>query len=195
VTEPDRERLLRLAATLQQGSAQDAWQALEEVLRLLAPAAEARLRSMHLDRESIDDVLSETVLAVFEHRNGVDVQRSLAGYFLTTAHRLAIRRLARRVREEPLDESRATAPAFFGAGPGDAGDPSPVAEALAQLDDEDAAIAGVAWPCAAAADDRAWTAAIAAELGLEPNAVRVRKHRALAKLERILRAVDPPPMP
>jgi len=193
VTELDRAHLARLAATLKAGTDQEAWQALAEVLQLIGPAAEARLRAYHLDRESIDDVLAQSALELFQRRKRIDPERSLAGYFLATARSKGIRLLAVRARAEQLDESQIASRSTPSAEQADlrrAESQTGVDRALAEMDDIDAAILRA---YAAASDDRAWTAAVARELGLDANAVRVRKHRALRKLAALLDAVDPRP--
>lgn len=131
---------------------------------------------------------------MFELRRTIDPVRSLAGYFFAVARSHAIRLLAARARFASLDASLPDLAARTENADPSAADANRerIDEALRAMDDVDVAVLRA---YAEAEDDRAWSAAVARELGLTENAVRVRKHRALRKLANLLDSVGGPHEP
>lgn len=79
--------------------------ALEELVRLLSPVLWQVVRATGLDRESAEDVVQSTWLALVRSAESISSPQAVAGWLCTTARREAWRASKRGRQESPTDET------------------------------------------------------------------------------------------
>lgn len=180
------ERLAKLTAALATGSDEEAWAALTEALQLAGGGIVASLRKAGWAPRDLDDVMAEALAKVFVARRSV---RAIGPYLHRVAHSVAAERWRReqrihgseRRRSAPLEPPDATF-GSSGAPETPAEESDAVRELRAALAEIDAIDHEILFAFASAQDDQDWASEVAARFGLTPNAVRVRKHRAITRL-------------
>jgi RNA polymerase sigma factor (sigma-70 family) len=185
------ERLATLSARFASGDETEAWVALTEALELVGGGIAASLRKVGWPSSELDDVMADAVARVFEQRHKV---RAIGPYLHRVAHSVAVERWRAQARSRSSSRRRAPQPEILEASFGSSGvaegraEETEAARALrAALSDIDAVDQEILSSFAAASDRQDWAGEVAARLGLTPNAVRVRKHRAITRLrERLL---------
>jgi RNA polymerase sigma factor (sigma-70 family) len=98
-TRPGAAELLRAARLGDRA----AWR---ELVARHTPTVWAVARSHRLDRDDAADVVQSTWLSLLENMNRIHDPAGLAAWLASTARRHALRRVAARRRESPVDEAR-----------------------------------------------------------------------------------------
>lgn len=84
-------------------------QALEELVRLISPVLWQVARAAGLDRQSAEDVVQTTWLALVRNAESIDAPASVAGWLCTTARREAWR-VSRKSRRETATDDELLSP-------------------------------------------------------------------------------------
>ena len=131
-------------------------------------------RSVHGD---LDDLLSETLVRLWEHRHALKPDTPLEGWLYVVARNLGIDLL--RKRESLTDSPVAGIEEPSGTDPADSELVTALQVALEELDEVERQILSA---FARHGEGGRWAADLAEELPLTAEAIRVRKHRLLEKL-------------
>ena len=159
--------------------------ALDDLVRLLSPMLWQVVRASGLDRDSTEDVVQTTWLAMVRSGEAIAEPRAVAGWLCTTARREAWRVARQSTRQQPVEDV-----AIARKLPDE-----PAPEAQVVLDDDNERL----WGCLArltercqrllrivAAEARPDYSAIATELGMPVGSIGPTRGRCLEKLRREL---------
>ena len=159
--------------------------ALDDLVRLLSPMLWQVVRASGLDRDSAEDVVQTTWLAMVRSGEAIAEPRAVAGWLCTTARREAWRVARQSTRQQPVEDV-----AIARKLPDE-----PAPEGQVVLDDDNERL----WGCLArltercqrllrivAAEARPDYSAIATELGMPVGSIGPTRGRCLEKLRREL---------